>query len=111
MATRRTRKRFSAVKFIRTNFTFTVIIISVLLTGSALIARQMNEVRRAKKTYEQQRENLKNWAEQERELEIDRFNIDNPALFEEIARKNGYKFENETVVNVTKPISEADKWK
>lgn len=111
MASRRTKKRFSAAKFIRANFTFTFILLCVFVIGAAFVARQMNEVQNVKKKFEQQQHDLKKWAEKEHELEIDKYNIGNPAMFEEIARKNGYKFENETVVNVTKPISEADKWK
>ncbi len=84
---------------------------AVIALGFILITKQLAEVSRTKSKYDQQKAILKQSQDKEQELRNDINNLSNPELFEEIARKNGYRFENEEVVNVTRPITEEDKWK
>ena len=83
----------------------------MLAGGLMLISNKAAEARRSKATYDQQQQSIAAGKAQEEELQEDKKKIENPALFEEIARKHGYRMEDETVVNVTRPITEEDKWK
>ena len=83
----------------------------VIAAGMFLISGQYAKAYRTQITYEKQQQDIRLGEEQEKELLKDKQNLDNPEMFEDIARKNGYCFENETVVNVTRPITEEDKWK
>ncbi|MCR4820671.1 MAG: septum formation initiator family protein [Elusimicrobiales bacterium] len=96
---------------IKRNFSFFAAMAAVIALGFILITKQLAEVSRTKSKYDQQKAILKQSQDKEQELRNDINNLSNPELFEEIARKNGYRFENEEVVNVTRPITEEDKWK
>lgn len=108
---RKSRGRISFPKIEKGSIFYTMMFLIILAGGIMLISGQIAEAKRSKDTYDQQQQSIATGIEKERELLQDKKNIDNPALFEEIARKNGYRMENETVVNVTRPITEEDKWK
>lgn len=103
--------RAAMSRTIKRNFSFFAAMAAVIALGFILITKQLAEVSRTKSKYDQQKAILKQSQDKEQELRNDINNLSNPELFEEIARKNGYRFENEEVVNVTRPITEEDKWK
>lgn len=90
---------------------FSFLTVLTIIFGLIIIPNQVAKRYQSDKKYQQQISELQTAREKAEELMQDKENLKNPEMFEEIARKNGYRFENETVVNVTSPITEEDKWK
>ena len=111
MTAKSKRRKKSKTSFNKGNFLFVLAFFLIFSVGLVLISRQFADAYRAKSNYEKQQAEFTLNKEKEKELLQDRQDIKNPVLFEEVARKNGYRMENETVVSVTRPITEEDKWK
>lgn len=111
MPQRRRRKGNISAKTFFANIRFYLAICSVFALGTFLLIRAWGDMNRSKDKYNRQQAELSAGAEQEEQIKDALANIDNSEMFVDIARKNGYRFENEEVVNITRPFSEDEKWK
>ena len=113
MARRKNRIKRGArhINIDKGNMLYSLLVIIIFIGGFLLISRQVAEAQKAKAVYDEQQRSIEESIAKEKELLNDKKNLDNPDLFEEIARKNGYRKDNETAVDVTRPITEDDKWK